>query len=182
MVGKSSGSCSKAGTITIDDFLADIRANPPMRVDMPAVYLTPDADAIPQTLFSNLRHNHVLHEPVALLTIVTEEIPWVRLEDRVEVTHLGEGIYRVIAHCGFKQRPQCPRTSCSSAAHTTSTLPARTRRTSWDGSRCRSLRRPRFAAWHKRLFAWMMHNSHDASAYFGIPPEQVVEIGRRFEV
>ncbi|MCA9142652.1 MAG: hypothetical protein H6821_09105 [Planctomycetaceae bacterium] len=52
-----------------------------------------------------MQHNHVLHKPVALLSIVTEEIPWVGLEARIEVTHLGEGIYRVIAHCGFKQRP-----------------------------------------------------------------------------
>jgi KUP system potassium uptake protein len=171
----------KAGTITIDDFLADIRANPPLRVDVPAVYLTPSSDTIPQTLSSNLRHNHVLHRPVALLTIVTEEIPWVRLEDRIEVTPLGEDIYRVIAHSGFKQRPhvvnlmqQCRQHNVDFTSEDTTFFLGRLA--------LQIVGRSRFAGWHKRLFAWMMHNSHDASAYFSIPPEQVVEIGRRLEV
>lgn len=43
-------------------------------------------------------------------------------------------------------------------------------------------RQSRFSVWHKRLFAWMMRNSHDASAYFSIPPDQVVEMGQRLEV
>jgi KUP system potassium uptake protein len=171
----------KAGATTIDDFLADIRTNPPLRVDIPAVYLTPNNDTIPHTLSSNLRHNHVLHKPVALLSIVTEEIPWVRLEDRIEVTHLGEGIYRVIAHCGFKQRPhvvnlmqQCRQHDVDFTSEDTTFFLGRLS--------LQLTRQSRFANWHRRLFAWMLHNSHDASAYFSIPPEQVVEIGRRLEV
>jgi K+ transporter len=36
--------------------------------------------------------------------------------------------------------------------------------------------------WRKRLFAWMVNNARDASKYFGIPSDQVVEIGSRLEI
>ncbi|MCA9123594.1 MAG: potassium transporter Kup [Planctomycetales bacterium] len=171
----------KAGTVTIEEFLEDIRTNAPLRVDVPAVYLTPNSDTIPQTLSANLRHNRVLHRPVALLTIVTEEIPWVRLEDRVEMTHLGEGVYRVVAHCGFKQRPNVVNFMQQCRLHNVDFTGEET--TYFLGRLSLQIaRQQRFSVWNKRLFAWMMHNSHDASAYFGIPPEQVVEMGRRLEL
>jgi KUP system potassium uptake protein len=36
--------------------------------------------------------------------------------------------------------------------------------------------------WRKLLFAWMANNARDASKYFGIPADQVVEIGSRLEI
>ncbi len=169
------------GRMSVDDFLADIRANPPIRIDVPAVYLTPSSDTIPQTLSSNLRHNRVLHNPVALLTIVTERVPWVRLENRVEVTHLGENVYRIIAHTGFKQTPRVPNLMQQCLQYNVDlTSPE----TSFFLGRLtlQTVGRPGFTHWQKRLFAWLLHNSHDASAYFKIPPDQVVEIGRRLEI
>ncbi|MEZ6097823.1 MAG: potassium transporter Kup [Pirellulaceae bacterium] len=169
------------GTRSIDEFLADMRSNPPQRVDVPAVYLTPSSDTIPETLASNLRHNRVLHKPVGLMTIVTEDVPWVKLDDRVEVTHLGEQIYRIVAYTGFKQTPnvlnlmqQCLQHNVDFTSQDTSFFLGRLT--------LQIAGRPRYTAWHKRLFAWLMHNSHDASAYFGIPPDQVAELGRRLEI
>ncbi len=167
--------------MSVGDFFADLQANPPLRVDIPAVYLTPSPEAIPLTLASNLRHNRVLHKPAALLTIVTEEIPWVRLEDRLEVTHLGEQIYRVVAHTGFKQTPHVPNLMQQCLQHNVDLTGPDT--TFFLGRLTLQIaRKPRLTAWRRRLFAWLMHNSHDASTYFNIPPEQVVELGRRLRL
>ena len=39
------------------------------------VYFSSDPDAVPITLLTNAQHNHILHEQVILLTVVTEELP-----------------------------------------------------------------------------------------------------------
>ncbi|MCA9171854.1 MAG: KUP/HAK/KT family potassium transporter, partial [Planctomycetales bacterium] len=170
-----------AGTRSSDDFLADVRLTPPLRVDIPAVYLTANLDHVPETLTTNLRHNRVLHKPVALLTILTEDVPWVKLDDRIEVTHLGEHIYRIVAHTGFKQTPNVPNLMQQCLQHNVDfTSPD----TSFFLGRLtlQLADRPRYTAWRERLFAWLMHNSYDASTYFRIPPDQVVELGRRLEI
>ncbi|MCA9172962.1 MAG: KUP/HAK/KT family potassium transporter, partial [Planctomycetales bacterium] len=169
------------GARTLDEFLAELRANPPQRVEVPAVYLTPNAEVLPDTLTSNLRHNRVLHKPVAVMTIITEEVPWVKLDDRVQVEHLGEQVYRIVAHIGFKQQPNVPNLMQQCRQYDVDfTGPA----TSFFLGRLtlQIAGQPRYTGWHKRLFAWLMHNSHDASAFFGIPPEQVAEVGRRLEI
>ena len=38
------------------------------------------------------------------------------------------------------------------------------------------------ARWRERLFKLMAHNAQSATAYFGIPPNQVVELGAQVEL
>jgi KUP system potassium uptake protein len=42
--------------------------------------------------------------------------------------------------------------------------------------------RARMAQWRKRLFAFMNRNAQPAALYYGLDPEQVVEIGVRLQV
>jgi KUP system potassium uptake protein len=43
-------------------------------------------------------------------------------------------------------------------------------------------RRPGMALWRERLFAIISRNSTTATAYFGIPPQRVVELGEQIEI
>jgi KUP system potassium uptake protein len=38
------------------------------------------------------------------------------------------------------------------------------------------------ARWRKRLFAFVSRNALPATAYFGIPPDRVVELGMQVEL
>ena len=38
------------------------------------------------------------------------------------------------------------------------------------------------AGWRERLFSFMHHNAHPAAAFFGIPPNQVLEVGAQVEL
>ena len=60
-------------------------------------------------LLHHLKHNKVLHEKVILISVVTEEIPVVDEDERVECKELGEGFYKVIARYGFMESPDIPR-------------------------------------------------------------------------
>ncbi len=71
--------------------------------------MTGSPKGVPPALLHNLKHNHVLHERVVLLTIVTEEVPQVRADQRLEVEDLGLGLYRLVGHYGFMETPNVPK-------------------------------------------------------------------------
>ena len=63
---------------------------------------------LPHALLHNLKHNKVLHERVILLTVVTEEVPLVNRDRRIEIHHLGANFHRVLLHFGFMELPHVP--------------------------------------------------------------------------
>jgi KUP system potassium uptake protein len=50
-----------------------------------AIFLASAANGVPLALTQFIRHNHVMHQRILLLTVRIEEIPRVADEDRVEV-------------------------------------------------------------------------------------------------
>jgi KUP system potassium uptake protein len=59
----------------------------------------------PVPLLHNLKHNRVLHERNIVLTILTDRIPYVRKDARIEIKDLSHGFFRIIAHFGFMETP-----------------------------------------------------------------------------
>src|SRR5207245_1529840 len=81
--------------------LADLAAEPPLRVPGTAVFMSGTTDGTPPSLVHNLTHNKVLHERVVFLTVVTQDIPHVSRAERVTVKAIGKGVYSVIARYGY---------------------------------------------------------------------------------
>src|SRR5437763_7483517 len=70
-----------------------------------AVLLASAPKGVPLALTQFVKHNHVLHERVLLVTVLIEESPHITDEDRTEVVEIIPGITRVILHYGFMQNP-----------------------------------------------------------------------------
>ena len=75
------------------------------RLSGTAVFLASAANGVPLALTQFVKHNHVLHQRVVLVTVLIEEAPRIANEDRAEVIEVIEGITRVILHYGFMQYP-----------------------------------------------------------------------------
>lgn len=170
-------------TIPVTDFLESLREYPPARVPGTAVYLTQNTEGVPRTLLHNLKHNRSLHEDVALVTVRTENVPRVPEAERVELVELGERFYRIVLHYGFREEP--------AVAAALQAIPAPPLRldpmvTSYFSGRETMVvsRRPRLsmARWRCALFRFMQHNSTDATLFFGIPPNRVIQIGSQIEI
>ena len=52
-----------------------------------------------------IKHNRVLHERNIVLTILTDRIPYVQKDARIEINDLSQGFFRIIAHFGFMETP-----------------------------------------------------------------------------
>jgi KUP system potassium uptake protein len=167
--------------IGFDEFYAGLKAQPPMRVKGTAVFMTQDAEGTPPALLHQLKHNQVLHEQVVILTILTTNEPVVPPQRRVEVTQLAGGFWRVIAHCGFMETPHVPEIMRTAAAQGLATYRGRT---------SYFLGRETFVAtgrsdlpgWRRALFMFLARNARSPTEFFGIPPNEVVELGAQIEV
>ncbi len=92
-------------TIPFDEFLAEINEQKIIRVPGCAVVFTRAEHHTSPLLIQQVRHNHVLHENVILMTIEATGRPIVHARERFEITSLENGFYRVIVKIGFLQTP-----------------------------------------------------------------------------
>jgi KUP system potassium uptake protein len=167
--------------LPIEDFLKDVAESKPHRVPGTAIFLAGNPDGTPAALTHNFKHNKIIHKRVILLTILTEEIPYVELERRVSVADLGEGFFRVIGRYGFMEEPDAQEILklCKPLG-----LNFREMETTFFLSRETIIASERrgLARWRKRLFALLSRNAQPANAYFRLPPNRVVELGLQVEI
>ncbi len=190
-------SLTQQTSLPIDLFLADVAKRPPVRVPGTAVVLTSTLDIAPPVLLHHLKHNKVLHQRVILLSIVTEEVPQVSAADRVESRELGEGFWRVVGHYGFMESPDVPAflTRLGESSIPGSPEPVFLTQTSFFLGRETLIATPRgklpkrlpgdprpMPYWRRRLFIIMTRNAQSAAAFFGLPPNRVVELGAQIQI
>ena len=168
-------------TVPLKMLLADLAAEPPLRVPGTAVFMYGTADHTPPALVHNLAHNKVLHEKVVFLTVVTEDVPHVEPRERVTVKHIGKGFHTVVARYGFMDDPDLEDVleACRVKA-----LDIRMEGTTFFLGRetLVSSDRPGMDHWRATLFAFMSRNALRATAFFKIPANQVFEVGAQVEL
>jgi KUP system potassium uptake protein len=168
--------------IPLDLFISDLSQQRITRVPGTGVYMSGNRQGTPLALLHNLKHNKVLHEQVVLLTVRTEEVPYLaNARDRVALEKMEEGFWRLNIHFGFMEKPDVP-----SALASAKGLKVRfdSMRTTYFIGRETILatRKLGLSSWRGSIFAWMTRNAGDVTSYFCLPPNAVVELGARVEV
>jgi len=167
--------------LSFDDFFKQVDREEPTRVRDTAVYLSSTPDRVPLALIHNLQHNHVLHERVCVLTVEIRPVPYVLVGQRLEVTRLREGFYRLVASYGFAQDPDVPTLLIDlelegqrfDLEETTFFL---------GREQVLATERPGMALWREHLFSRLGRNALRATSYFRLPADRVVEIGTQVEI
>jgi KUP system potassium uptake protein len=165
----------------LDQFLGQLRPDHPPRVPGTAIFLTGNIGVVPAALLHNIKHNKALHERVVLMTVQTEDIPRVAEEHRLEIQHHEHGFHAIIVRYGFMDEPDVPRAlaQCRGAE-----LCFNLMETSFFVGREKIItaRRSGWARWRRQLFVMLSNNMLDATEFFRIPANRVVELGGQVEV
>jgi len=167
--------------VPFEPLVKNLEEKPPYIVPGTAVFLTADPDFAPTALLHNLKHNKVLHEHNVILTIVNEDIPRVKLENRVQMETVSDRFMRLVLHFGFMERPNVPK---ALAIARKQGWQFDIMSTSFFLSR-RSVRpdaRSGMPPWQDQLYIFLAHNANDASSYFQLPTDRVVEIGTQVTI
>jgi KUP system potassium uptake protein len=166
----------------LDEFLREAQTQGIMRVPGTAIFMSGTASKTPPALRHNLEHNKVLHEQIIFVTVKTEQVPHVADADRLEVEHFGSGMYRAKVHYGFMEEPNIPEVLSNGAGMALPPIDANDSTYFLGRETIISTSRPGMAEWREKLFALMSRNATTATAYFGIPPDRVVELGEQIEI
>jgi len=162
-------------------FLDDVETQALHRVKGTAVFMTSNPSGIPNVVMHHVKHNQVLHRQVVLLSIHTENMPWVADASSLQVRDLGHGFFRVLARVGFMQTPNVPKLIEGCAKDGLITEPSTT--TYYLGRQSLiTTGRARMARWRKMLFAFLTRNARPPTDFFGLPPNRVVELGLQIEL
>ncbi|MEZ4869964.1 MAG: potassium transporter Kup [Caldilineaceae bacterium] len=171
----------RAGSMAFTVFTERLRVDKFAHVPGTAVFMYSDPSGTPPALLHNLKHNKVLHEQVILLSVEVQEIPRVPRQERMEVHKLENGFYRIILHYGFMEDPNVPRDLARARRHGIDMKPSEV---SYFLGRERLLtaKHPDMPVWRENLFAVMSRNARNATDFFRLPPDRVVELGAQVEL
>jgi len=151
------------------------------RVPGLAVYFTRDAHGAPAALLHSLKHFHVMHEHVLLLTIETSLLPKAAEAERLKFESLEPGFARAVLTFGYMDEPNVP--------PALDALP--------DGWRVSPMlityvlgrqillippTRRGLPLLQDKLFMLMMRLAGSATEYYRLPPGRVVELGSQVQL
>ncbi len=171
----------KLDSLPLASFLARLPASRTVRVPGMAIFLTGNPDYVPAALLHNLKHNKVLHEKVLFVTVVNEDVPEVRPEERAAVAELAPGIHRVTIRYGFMESPNLPRDLAGLRALGVAFDPMQASYFLGRETLVPAMA-PKMPLWRLWLFLVMARNAVSATEFFRIPSDRVVELGVRVAI
>jgi len=151
------------------------------RVPGLAVYFTRDPNGAPAALLHSLKHYHVLHEHVLLLTIETSLLPKVGEADRLKFQPLESGFARAVLTFGYMDEPNLP--------PALNALPEGWRVSPMLITYVLGRQILLIPPAHRglpllqdKLFLLMMRLAGSATEYYSLPPGRVVELGSQVQL
>ena len=152
------------------------------RVPGTAVFLYSGTTRVPPILAHYVRRIRSLHETVILLTVRFSNVPAVPEAERHTVDRDFGGTWRVTLRFGFMEDPTVvPALEKACAAHS---IPFERREAVYLLGRENLLASNRglMPAWEERIFAFLHRNTATPDSFFGLPHQQVIEIGTQMDL
>ncbi|MDT4961800.1 MAG: system potassium uptake protein [Pseudonocardiales bacterium] len=170
----------------LDDFVEQLRADPVTRVPGTAVFPHPTKATVPLALRANVEFNHVLHEHVVIVSVVSENVPHVPRSERLSVDSLGysdDGVVHVAARFGFQDDQDIPRVLADAFMLTPELEVDPDTSFYFLSSITIELGSPGgMMTWRKRLFIALSHNAASPADYFRLPVDRTVVMGSRVDL
>jgi KUP system potassium uptake protein len=145
------------------------------------VFLSSRTDVVPGALLHNLKHNKVLHERVVIATVMVEDTPLVKPENRIEVEKLGKGFYTVRVHHGFFETPDVPQ-AMEDARRFGLALDVPTATFFIGRETLVPAEHSDLSRWRNWLYRQLAGNALSPARFYHLPPNRVVELGTQVTI
>jgi KUP system potassium uptake protein len=165
----------------VHQYIVDLASHPPHKIDGDGVFLIASRNAVPVALAKNVKHNQVVHRRTILLHFRPEDVPRVPSLEKIQTEKLGGGFYRIVARYGFMEDPQLSNVLALASGQGLDIDPETA--SFYIGREHLVMgENPTMARWRTNLFILMSRNAANATSFFGLPPDQVIEVGVRMEI
>jgi KUP system potassium uptake protein len=153
----------------------------PTDVPGTAVFLTQDPETAPSALLHNLKHNRVLHQQNFIVTVQVANTPRVPDEKRLTLERLSDRFLRVKLQFGYMETPNVPR-ALALARRRGEKFDIMTTSFFLNRRSFKSARHQGLPTWQERIFIAMAKSAADATAYYCLPSNRVVEMGQQMAI
>ena len=167
--------------VSLDKLIGMLAKSVPTQVPGTAVFLTSDPETAPSALMHNLKHNHVLHQQNFVVTVGVATTPKVPESERLVLERLSGNFVRMRLTFGYMESPNVPRALIQARKKgekydimTTSFF--LNRRT------FRSSRKAGLPFWQERIFLSLTKSASDATDFYCLPSNRVVEMGQQLAI
>ncbi len=171
----------KDNVVKLDEFKHSEMFENAHKVRGDAFFLAGTPDVVPGALLHNIAHNKVLHSQIVLLHFVTESVPRVPNDEKIEVRDLGSGFRYVVARYGFMEDKNFMNTvalikqnGIELNEEDISVFLGRQKIIPGEGEE--------MADWRKKLYIRLANLAVDPIEYFRIPYDKAIEIGVPLEL
>ncbi len=173
----------------LQEFVDYLHEHEPPRVPGTAIFPHPTKETTPLALRANVDFNHVLHEHVVLVSVRTENVPFVPHEERIEIddlVHTDDGIVHVTVRFGFQDEQDIPAMLRHAVGRSeelefdpdnASYFLSRLAINRGEGPDCSDM-----PQWRKRLFIGLAHNAANPALNFGLPVDRTVVMGAHLDL
>ena len=146
------------------------------RVRGTGVFMAGNPTGTPLVLLHHVKASKVLHETVVLLSISTEEVPYVPETERLEVREIGQGVWRALGRYGYMESPDV---SALIEDIRDRGVPIKPSEATYYFNREMIITGgdARMWEWQKHFYALMSRNARQARDYYQLPPMQIIEVG-----
>jgi KUP system potassium uptake protein len=167
-------------------FVEEVRRHPPPRVPGTAVFPHPTKDTTPLALRANLTFNGVLHERVVIVSLRSENVPYVPLAESIRVDsldHADDGIVYLSARFGFMDERDIPK-ALAAAYKLTPELDIDPEQAFYFLSRITLERGTEhdMPTWQKGIFIGLAQNSGSPAEGFCLPDGRTLSVSTRIEL
>ncbi len=167
---------------TMEEALPRLLARVVARLPGAGIFMSSSTTHVPPILVHMVERERALHENVVLLTVLTETIPEVSGEGRLQVRSLGNGIYQVIASYGFMQEPNVPKIVAEAAPLLGLSIDAEQTTYYLGRESVQGGHKGAMGVFAESLFSYLQRNAVTADRHFHIPPRQAIEIGIQLDL
>ncbi|HEY3549121.1 MAG TPA: KUP/HAK/KT family potassium transporter [Propionicimonas sp.] len=170
----------------LSDFIEMVHTRKIQRVPGLAVFPHPNDETTPLALRHTVDFYHVLHEHVAIVSIINENVPHIRHVDRASVDdlgHLDDGIIHISYRVGFNDSQLVPAAlEWANDEGPEMKLDPATAHYFLSSLRLTPGDVPSLSPWRRRIFLWLSSNAANRTTVFHLPPDRTVVVGATLEI
>lgn len=172
---------TREASVPLTDLMETLEQKQLARVSGTAIFLTSDPQSAPVALMHNLQHNKVLHERNIILSIVNTHTPKVPDAQRLVVEPMCSFMTRAILSFGYMETPDVPKALALAKAQG---LNLDLESVSYFLGRRSIIADPYrgLPLWQDYIYISMVKASANATDFYRLPYNQVVEMGTQIAV
>ncbi|WP_151719195.1 potassium transporter Kup [Gemmobacter serpentinus] len=172
---------SRDNSIGLDDLLRMLDKSPPVEVPGTAVFLTAEPDMAPPALMHNLKHNRVLHRQNFVVTVTVAPEPAVPEDRRLSLTRINDRFVKANLTFGYMEDQNVPR-GLALARKQGEKLDIMTTSFFLNRRSFRTSSHEEMPQWQERLFIMLAKGATNATEFYRLPSNRVIELGQQLTI